>query len=219
MLQRLEETCGVELLDEYLGGAFAQQMLWHGDDGQLHRNPDRAEPFRVLPLEVKGNETVEEALRQMVEGEPIDGYVVEETGQRVDALKRSTVGRLPHTLILQLKRFEFDFDAMAKLKLNSRCAFPPTLDLEPFTAAGLARRETDPSSPSSPTSPVSPSFAAKDAGASEAALYRLVGERPQILWLHERLHQREHVGVERPEARGRHLLRARRHRLLCRGEA
>ena len=97
-------------------------MLWHGDDGQLHRNPDRAEPFRVLPLEVKGNETVEEALRQMVEGEPIDGYVVEETGQRVDALKRSTVGRLPHTLILQLKRFEFDFDAMAKLKLNSRCA-------------------------------------------------------------------------------------------------
>ena len=61
-------------------------------------------------------------LRQMVEGEPIDGYVVEATGQRVDALKRSTVGRLPHTLILQLKRFEFDFDAMAKLKLNSRCA-------------------------------------------------------------------------------------------------
>ena len=43
-------------------------------------------------------------LRQMVEGEPIDGYVVEATGQRVDALKRSTVGRLPHTLILQLKR-------------------------------------------------------------------------------------------------------------------
>ena len=65
LLQRVEETCGVELLDEYLGGAFAQQMLWHGDDGQLHRNPDRAEPFRVLPLEVKGNETVEEALRQV----------------------------------------------------------------------------------------------------------------------------------------------------------
>ena len=59
----------------------------------------------------------------------------------VDALKRTCVGKLPHTLILQLKRFEFDLETMNKLKLNCFQSFPPLLDLQPFTADGVAVAE------------------------------------------------------------------------------
>jgi hypothetical protein len=45
------------------------------------------------------------------------------------------------TLILHLKRFEFNLDAMVKIKLNDHCEFPLELDMEPFTVEGLAARE------------------------------------------------------------------------------
>ena len=136
----LEKGPSAKLLDEVFGGARIEQLLWQDEAGEFQRR-EREEAYRVLPLEVKGNATIEDALRQLVNGEPLQGYMDEKTNRTVDATKRSCLGRLPHTLLLQLKRFEFDLDTFSKVKLSSRCAFPDKLDLEPFTAAGLARRE------------------------------------------------------------------------------
>ena len=44
-------------------------------------------------------------------------------------------------MILHLKRFEFDFDTMRKLKLNDNCQFPISLNMKPYTAVGLATVE------------------------------------------------------------------------------
>ena len=52
----------------------------------------------------------------------------------MDARKRACISRMPHTLIVQLKRFEFDYDSMVKLKLYDECAFPETIDLAPYAA-------------------------------------------------------------------------------------
>lgn len=41
---------------------------------------------------------------------------------------------LPPTLIIQIKRFEFDFEVLQLKKLNNRCSFPFDLDMERFTA-------------------------------------------------------------------------------------
>ena len=49
----------------------------------------------------------------VLEGE--NGYRLD-TGETVDGLKRVALGALPHTLIVQLKRFEFDFDRMVKVR-------------------------------------------------------------------------------------------------------
>lgn len=43
------------------------------------------------------------------------------------------IKKLPDHLILVLKRFNFDFDLMAKAKLNDRIEFPFELDLEPYS--------------------------------------------------------------------------------------
>ena len=57
--------------------------------------------------------------------------------RQVDCIKRACIGELPHTLILCLKRITFDYGAMAKVKVGTACSFPDTLDVSPFTAAGI----------------------------------------------------------------------------------
>jgi hypothetical protein len=57
---------------------------------------------------------------------------------KVDAAKRLCLRSTPPTLFVHLKRFEFDFDTMAKRKVDSYCEFPLSLDLYPFSEAGLA---------------------------------------------------------------------------------
>ena len=73
----------------------------------------------------------------MLAGE--NAYYCEKCDKKVDTLKRVCINRLPKTLIIVLKRFEFDFDTMQKGKLNDYLEFPDRLDMEPYTQEGLAR--------------------------------------------------------------------------------
>lgn len=80
-----------------------------------------------------------------VKGEILErdnAYTCEKCSKKRDTLKRACIKILPNTLILHLKRFEFDFDSMKKIKVNSYCEFPTELNMEPYTTVGLARRET-----------------------------------------------------------------------------
>ena len=149
LFQRIEDSFGqVKLLDALFGGILVQQVLWEADDagsdaapptaaaaaaaaaaGGAANKSERSEPFRVLQLEIQSCATVEAALDAYVEGEAIRGYEVP-GGQTVDAIKRTCLGKLPHTLIVQLKRFTFDYDSMVKLKLYDHCAFGPRLRIE-----------------------------------------------------------------------------------------
>jgi hypothetical protein len=57
---------------------------------------------------------------------------------QVDTLKRCCFKQLPPTLVLHLKRFELNFDTMAKQKINSKCTFPTSMNLFRYTAEGMA---------------------------------------------------------------------------------
>ena len=57
---------------------------------------------------------------------------------------------LPNTLCVHLKRFEFDYETMQRLKIKSRFEFPMELDMTPFTVEALERdasRDDDGSAP------------------------------------------------------------------------
>ena len=41
-------------------------------------------------------------------------------------------------LFLHLKRFEFDFEAMKKLKLDDNFEFPQTINMRPYTVDALS---------------------------------------------------------------------------------
>lgn len=58
----------------------------------------------------------------MLEGE--NAYLCEKCDKKVDTLKRATFKYLPKYMMMSLKRFEFDFDKMIRVKLNDYCEFP-----------------------------------------------------------------------------------------------
>ena len=60
---------------------------------------------------------------------------------QVDAVKRNCIKVLPHTLVVHLKRFEFDYETMNRWKIKDRFAFPLRLDMHPYTVEGLAEAD------------------------------------------------------------------------------
>lgn len=59
----------------------------------------------------------------------------------MDAVKRNCIKVLPHTLVVHLKRFEFDYETMNRWKIKDRFAFPLHLDMHPYTVEGLAEAD------------------------------------------------------------------------------
>ncbi len=148
----LKGTPQEKLLTECFGGKVVNQIICrdavrvgnkvYGEDNPF--KSQREESFYTLQLQVKHKRNILESLDLFVEGEVLEGdnkYFCEEANQRVDAVKRVCIRQLPRTLILHLKRFEFDLDFMKKVKVNDSCEFPRTLDMDPYTLDGIERRE------------------------------------------------------------------------------
>jgi ubiquitin C-terminal hydrolase len=77
-----------------------------------------------------------EGLETFIQGDTLEGdnaYLCEKCDKKVDTLKRTSIKRLPRFLIIGLKRFEFDFDKMIRVKLNDYFEFPTDLNMEPYT--------------------------------------------------------------------------------------
>ena len=49
--------------------------------------------------------------------------------------------KLPPILVIQLKRFDYDYERECAIKFNDYFEFPRELDMEPYTVAGLAKIE------------------------------------------------------------------------------
>ena len=67
-------------------------------------------------------------------------YYCDKCNRGVETLKRCCISNLPNTLLLHLKRFEFDYDNMKHVKINSVCEFPMSLNMEPYTREGNFHR-------------------------------------------------------------------------------
>uniref|UniRef100_A0A8C3A865 Ubiquitin carboxyl-terminal hydrolase 47 n=1 Tax=Cyclopterus lumpus TaxID=8103 RepID=A0A8C3A865_CYCLU len=79
--------------------------------------------------------SVEEALQAFIQPETLDGpnqYYCERCNKKCDARKGLRFLHFPYLLTLQLKRFDFDYTTMHRIKLNDRMTFPEELDMSPF---------------------------------------------------------------------------------------
>ncbi len=72
-----------------------------------------------------------------------NAYNCEKCATKRDTLMRHCIKTLPNTLIFNLKRFDFDFEEMKKVKLNDYFEFPMELNVENYTAVGLAKKERE----------------------------------------------------------------------------
>lgn len=138
--QFLKEKSQKNLLKNTWSGKLSSQLICKGCPHRYERD----DPFFTIPLDIKKKANIQEALEVFVKGEMLEqdnAYFCEKCNQKRDTLKRSCVKTLPNTLILNLKRFEFNFDTMRKVKLNDSCEFPMVLDMYPYTSVGLYEKE------------------------------------------------------------------------------
>ncbi|MEE6498819.1 hypothetical protein FKM82_003239 [Ascaphus truei] len=100
----------------------------------------RVDTFLDIPLVIRpyGSNTafgsVEEALHAFIQPEILDGpnqYFCERCKKKCDARKGLRFLHFPYLLTLQLKRFDFDYTTMHRIKLNDRMTFPEELDMSP----------------------------------------------------------------------------------------
>jgi ubiquitin carboxyl-terminal hydrolase 47 len=101
----------------------------------------REDTFLDIPLPVKpfgstvAYNSVEEALRAFVQPETLEGnnqYLCEKCNKKCDAHKGLKFIKFPYLLTLHLKRFDFDYNTMHRIKLNDKVVFPETLNLNSF---------------------------------------------------------------------------------------
>ncbi|KAI8609294.1 putative ubiquitin-specific processing protease 21 [Chytriomyces sp. MP71] len=94
----------------------------------------RVEDFYDIQLNVKGFKSLRESFVDYIAVETMDGdnkYQAEGHGLQ-DAKKGVIFTEFPPVLHLQLKRFEYDFEKDAMVKINDRYEFPSEIDLSEF---------------------------------------------------------------------------------------
>lgn len=113
-----------------LGGSSSTDII--GKDCS-HRS-EREEGFNCIILSMKSS--IKESLESYINEELLEGdnaFLCEKCNKKVNAIRRTSLKSLPRTLILVLKRFEFDYDTSQKVKLNNYCEFPQDLNIKEFT--------------------------------------------------------------------------------------
>ncbi|ETO20510.1 hypothetical protein RFI_16707, partial [Reticulomyxa filosa] len=138
----LNKTDRMDAIRENFGGYLVSQII-SKDDTCDHRS-EQVERFLTVSLTVKNKANLRESLDLYVQGDLLDGdnkYFCSQCNTKILALRRVCFKTLPKCLLLHLSRFEFDFNSMTRLKLNSRFEFPMELNMEKYTAEGLAHKK------------------------------------------------------------------------------
>lgn len=101
----------------------------------------REDTFLDIPLPVRpfgsttAYESIEEALKAFVQPETLDGnnqYFCEKCNKKCDAHKGLKFKKFPYILTFHLKRFDFDYQTLHRIKLNDKVTFPQQLNLNNF---------------------------------------------------------------------------------------
>ncbi|KAF2023278.1 ubiquitin carboxyl-terminal hydrolase-like protein [Setomelanomma holmii] len=142
----------MDKLDEKMKGTEAEGALTKMFVGKMKTyisciNVDyessRIEDFWDIQLNVSGNKNLDDSFRDYIQVETMDGenkYFAEGYGLQ-DAKKGVIFESFPPVLHLQLKRFEYDFQRDAMMKVNDRYEFPEVWDASPYLSEGADRSE------------------------------------------------------------------------------
>lgn len=134
---RLKGTRFENTFNSVIKGQIADQIIGRG--GCPHYR-EQAQPFHVLPVEIKGKKTLQEALDGFVQGEMMAGdnkVNCEQCGSKQAVFKRQTLKQLPPVLCVNLKRFALDYETFETVKINARLEFPMELDMRPYTIENM----------------------------------------------------------------------------------
>ena len=108
-------------------------MLTFQEGCTHHRNNSNS--FYSIQLQVQNKKNLYESLDALTEGELMNGdncIFCPDCNKKLPAVKSQNFKTLPRMLIFVLKRFEFNYNTMTKLKINDYYEFPTELDMSKY---------------------------------------------------------------------------------------
>lgn len=132
LCEKLEEKMKGTSVEGTIAKLFEGHTVNYINCVDVEYKSERKEAYLDLQLDVKGCKDVYASFDKYVEVEKMDGdnkYRAEGHGLQ-DADKGVLFTAFPPVLQLQLKRFEYDFNRDAMVKINDRYEFPEVLDLD-----------------------------------------------------------------------------------------
>ncbi|KAF2841356.1 cysteine proteinase [Patellaria atrata CBS 101060] len=143
LMERLEEKMKGTEAENALSKMFSGKMKTYISCINVEYESSRIEDFWDIQLNVSGCKNLDDSFRDYVQVETMDGenkYFAEGFGLQ-DAKKGVIFETFPEVLHLQLKRFEYDINRDAMMKVNDRYEFPEVWDASPYLSDKADRSE------------------------------------------------------------------------------
>ena len=148
----VQEFCRVlfDAIEKSFQGTPEENMIKKLYEGKMidyvrclncNQESKRKDTFLDLSLTVKSkfdniyNESLEKALLNFIKPETLDQgnqYFCNNCQSKQDAVKGLKFKKLPYILVVQLKRFDLDYETMQRIKLNDKVTFPTILNANLF---------------------------------------------------------------------------------------
>lgn len=143
LMERMEERMKGTDAENALAKMFVGKMKTYISCINVDYESSRVEDFWDIQLNVSGNKCLDDSFKDYVQVETMDGenkYFAEGYGLQ-DARKGVIFESFPQVLHLQLKRFEYDINRDAMMKVNDRYEFPEKFDASPYLSETADKSE------------------------------------------------------------------------------
>lgn len=143
LMDKMEERMKGTPAEKVLPALFVGRMKTYIDCINVDFESSRREDFWDIQLNVRGNATLDDSFKDYIQVETMDGdnkYFAEGHGLQ-DARKGVIFESFPQVLHLQLKRFEYNFQADAMTKVYDRYEFPEVWDASPYLSDSADQSE------------------------------------------------------------------------------
>jgi ubiquitin carboxyl-terminal hydrolase 7 len=135
LMERLEERMKGTAAENALPQLFVGKSKTYISCINVDFESSRIEDFWDIQLNVRGNKTLHDSFMDYIQVETLEGenkYDAGEPYKLQDAKKGVIFESFPPVLHLQLKRFEYDINRDAMMKVNDRHEFPGHFDAAPY---------------------------------------------------------------------------------------
>ena len=141
LLDKLETGLDRDMIKKMFGGTTVN--TFDGIEEQYHSTSSHPNYTLVLPMPgCKDMASAFEKFQAVDYFTGSDGYEAKELGRKIDVKKYESLGVLPECLIVQLGRFEYNYQLGTRKKIDTPFDFPLEADLEKYVAAENKGQET-----------------------------------------------------------------------------
>lgn len=143
-MERLEERMKGTPAEKALPDLFVGKTKTYISCINVDYESSRIEDFWDIQLNVRGNKTLDDSFRDYIQVETLDGENKYDAGGPhglQDAKKGVIFESFPPVLHLHLKRYEYDINRDAMMKINDRHEFPEEFDATPYLSSDADKSE------------------------------------------------------------------------------